>query len=138
MSRLCLSRVSRQYKKGRQRQHGGSASLIGMDIVAFVWSLNGTRRQLSKSQLGMVAARMLEPLKAEAKKRQGHRSDLDENIPPEPVGSYGEAVKQAAALVGVGKTGYTEIPPVFTLLSCLQFMHLRSSFSRIRKHLISV
>lgn len=77
---------------------------MGDSPVAFVWSLNGTRRQLNKSQLAMIAVKMLEPLKAEAKKRQGARTDLNIPTVPEGSGESGEAVAQAAALVGLGAT----------------------------------
>lgn len=87
---------------------------MGDSPVAFVWSLNGTRRQLNKSQLAMIAVKMLEPLKAEAKKRQEATQlagkDRDgfpvrsvPTVPEEPKES-GEAVAQAAALVGLGAT----------------------------------
>jgi hypothetical protein len=76
----------------------------GDSPVAFVWSLNGARRQLNKSQLAMIAVKMLEPLKAEAKKRQGARTDLNIPTVPEGSGESGEAVAQAAALVGLGAT----------------------------------
>lgn len=80
-----------------------------------MWSLNGTRRQLSKSQLAVIAVKMLAPLKEEAKKRQeatGKHAPRDESghfapVPPVSVGPArptGEAVAEAAKLVGVGKT----------------------------------
>lgn len=80
---------------------------VGDCPVAGAWSLNGRRRHLSKRELALIAVKMLPALKAEAKKRQGQRSDL--NIPPVPVGpnsnvSTGEASAQAAKIVGVGKT----------------------------------
>jgi hypothetical protein len=93
---------------------------IGDSPVAFVWSLNGTRRQLSKSQLANVAAKMLGPLKEEAKKRQISGKWVDgsggrghsKKPPPNPVEGLPEgrnrrateALAQAAKLVGVGTT----------------------------------
>lgn len=81
---------------------------MGDSPVAFVWSLNGTRRQLNKSQLAMIAVKMLEPLKAEAKKRQvaSLKQGGVSPVPtvPEERGESGEAVAQAAALVGLGAT----------------------------------
>lgn len=76
----------------------------------YVWSLNATRRHLDKSQLAIIAAKMLPLLEAEAKERQiklagtrptATKSDLT------PLGaegrSYtGESREKAAALVGVG------------------------------------
>jgi hypothetical protein len=54
------------------------------------------RRQLSKSQLALIAAKMLEPLQEEARKRQGQRTDL--NIPSEMPECSGEATDLAAAI----------------------------------------
>lgn len=66
------------------------------------------RRQLNKSQLAMIAVKMLEPLKAEAKKRQvaSLKQGGVSPVPtvPEERGESGEAVAQAAALVGLGTT----------------------------------
>lgn len=80
----------------------------GDSPVAFVWSLNGARRQLNKSQLAMIAVKMLAPLKEEAHKRQvsGLRRGNDFPVPPEQVKREPsiEAVAEAAKLVGVGKT----------------------------------
>lgn len=54
---------------------------VGADPAAFVWSENGTRRNLSASQRALVAAAFLEYERATAKKRAGIRTDLRENLP---------------------------------------------------------
>lgn len=56
-----------------------------------------SRRELSKSQLAIIAVKMLEPLKAEAHKRQVAclRKGSESPVPPEQVEretSHGEAV----------------------------------------------
>lgn len=81
----------------------------GESPVAFVWSLNGVRRQLSKSQLSLIAVKMLPALKEEAKKRQRLSQGRGFKGTPKPEDlndddGRGEAVVQAAQLVGVGKT----------------------------------
>lgn len=93
---------------------------VGDSPVAFVWSLNGARRQLSKSELAAVAVEMLAPLQEEAKKRQQATGNAarDENgrfapVPPILEGPVletsdpavtGEAAAIAARIVGVSKT----------------------------------
>lgn len=88
----------------------------GESPVAGAWALNGERRHLTPSQRAAIAVKMLGPLKEEAKKRQeatGKNAPRNESgqlqpVPPEPAGPeemrLGEAVLQAAKLVGVGKT----------------------------------
>lgn len=85
--------------------------------MTFVWSANGVRRQLGKSQLAAIAVSMLPELKEEAKKRQlsgkgadgsGGRGN-DKNLPALvreglPAPFRNEAVAVAARIVGVGET----------------------------------
>lgn len=87
----------------RTREYSGDSP------VAFVWSLNGTRRQLSKSQLAAVAANMLPALEEEAKKRQQVHGETapgrpKESLPPKVEEVSGEAAAVAAKLVGVSKS----------------------------------
>lgn len=93
---------------------------VGDSPVAFVWSLNGARRQLSKSELAAVAVEMLAPLQEEAKKRQVAHLKQGNEIPVTPkveerenetgrsaggqFAATGEAAVIAARIVGVGKT----------------------------------
>lgn len=116
---------------GRNRQRAcmelgirvATREYTGDSPVAFVWSLNGTRRQLSKSQLAVIAVKMLGPLKEEAQKRQlsGKGADgsggrgHEKNLAPDSVQGFresGRAVDQAAKLVGVGKTQVQEAKAV--------------------------
>jgi hypothetical protein len=77
-------------------------------LVAFVWSLNGPRRHLSKSQLAALAVDMLPLLAAEAKERQRHHGKTapgkkkthPANVPEVKVRGAGEARTQAAQVVG--------------------------------------
>lgn len=52
----------------------------GDDPVGFSWSKNTVRRQLTPSQRATAVAAMAPLLKAEAKKRQGKRTDLLPNL----------------------------------------------------------
>lgn len=79
----------------------------GESPVAYVWSKNGVRRQLTKSQLSAVAAKILPELKEEARKRQvaGVKEPASNDL-----GSHGsqgadrrapKATEVAGAIVGV-------------------------------------
>jgi hypothetical protein len=53
-----------------------------------------------------IAVKMLEPLKAEAAKRRNQAAGSPQgvkSVPPEPVGQKGEAVAEAARIVGVAE-----------------------------------
>lgn len=76
----------------RFRTWGGDGSL-----VSFIVSMNLHRRHLTSSQLAAVAVEMLPLLEAEAKERQGARTDIVEKIPPSEMG---KAREKAAAIVG--------------------------------------
>jgi N6-adenosine-specific RNA methylase IME4 len=65
-------------------------------LVAFVVSLNLHRRHLSSSQRAVVALDVLPLLEAEARERQGQRTDIREIVPE----SSGKATDQAAAMTG--------------------------------------
>ena len=65
----------------------------GGSLVLFVVSLNLIRRHLNESQLAFVALKVLPALEAEAKERQGVRTDLPEQIPE---GETGDAREKAA------------------------------------------
>lgn len=74
----------------------------------FAWSMNGVRRQLSKSQLATIAVGFLPELREEAKRRVP-RTEENRNLAPPVPGEQenhhkGEAISQAASIVGVGKT----------------------------------
>lgn len=51
--------------------------LGGLTLEGYVWALNCARRHLTTSQRAAVAAELLPVLEAEAKKRQGARTDRD-------------------------------------------------------------
>jgi hypothetical protein len=72
----------------------------GDSPTAFVWSLNGIRRHLTKSQRAAIAVEMLPHLETEAKERQGERTDI---MPISAEGS-GVSVEIAGDQVGIGKT----------------------------------
>lgn len=68
--------------------------------VSFVWSLNGARRHLTVSQRAAIGQKMLPEMRAEARKRQGSRSDLtsaskDADVtdakPTRPIRAYDQA-----------------------------------------------
>jgi len=69
--------------------------------TAFAWSMNGQRRQLTKSQLAAIAVKMLPVLQKEAEKRMlAGKSDPT----PKSAEGGGEATKQAANIVGIGNS----------------------------------
>lgn len=84
-------------------------------LVSYVWSVNGPRRHLSKSELATVATEMLPMLQAEAEVRQAKGKSDDgtsggrgkKQTLPKELGKvsrhHGEAVAQAAKLVGVNR-----------------------------------
>lgn len=84
----------------------------GNSPVAFVWSLNGTRRHMTPSQLGVVAHKMMPHLREEARKRQaaggekGREVRYDAGLASKdakpdfrPTGN--KAAQEAAKIVGV-------------------------------------
>lgn len=97
------------------RQWEGDGSL-----VAFVVSLNARRRQLSTGQKAACAVLLLPALEAEAKKRQGYRSDLDGILPQ---GETGRSSEIAGEMLGVSdkyvrhtKKIFDEAPETFNKL----------------------
>lgn len=74
----------------------------GVSPVEWVVSRNLKRRHLTTAQRAALALDLLPHLEAEAKERQGARTDLG-NIPPRAEES-GEAAEKAATLVGVGRS----------------------------------
>lgn len=69
----------------------------GDDELAYVLSVNLQRRHLTASQRAMVAVDLLPLLEAQARERQGARTDITEIFPE----GSGEAREHAAAAVGV-------------------------------------
>lgn len=69
-------------------------------LVEFAMSLNFHRRMLSASQRAMVAAKSLPLLEAEAKKRQGARTDLGAKL---PTSGKGRAAEQASRSANVSR-----------------------------------
>ena len=67
--------------------------------MAWLVSMNLHRRHLDTSQRGMIAARALAVFEAEARTRQGRRTDLGAELRE---GERGKASERAAALVSVG------------------------------------
>jgi site-specific DNA-methyltransferase (adenine-specific) len=75
-------------------------------LVAFVWSLNGTRRHLSKGQLAAVAAEILPLLEKEARERQqaGGRRKVPQKVGEPSGGNHdGEAAGQAAKIFSTNR-----------------------------------
>ncbi len=80
-------------------------SYDGESPVAFVWSLNGARRHLSKSQLAAIATEMLPQLREEASKRKAQATGAprgEKSVLPVSAGETGNARDIAAKMVGVG------------------------------------
>jgi hypothetical protein len=69
-------------------------------LVEFVMSLNFHRRQLKASQRALVAAKAMPLLEAEARKRQGTRTDLGAKL---PTSEKGRAAEQAAKAAHVSR-----------------------------------
>lgn len=73
--------------------------------TAWIWSVNGPRRNLTKSQQGAIAANMLPHLEAEARERRnatlkrGDKSPDVAMMPPRE--EWGKSREKAAAIVGV-------------------------------------
>lgn len=75
----------------------------GADPAAFVWSENGTRRNLSASQRALVAAAFLDYERTASKKRQA--CGTGGNLLPENFPEAGEARDKAGERMGVsGRT----------------------------------
>jgi hypothetical protein len=75
----------------------------GESPVAFAWSMNGTRRHLSTSQLAAIGARMLPALETEARRRQatstgGATPQLSADLQQ---AAHSRAAEQAGEIVGV-------------------------------------
>lgn len=68
------------------------------DPIAYVMSLNLKRRHMDTTQQSLVAARARDLYEKQAKKRQGKRNDLVENLPPS---DSGKARDKAGEAVGV-------------------------------------
>lgn len=78
-------------------------SYDGDSPTAFVWSLNGARRQLTKSQLATIAVEMLPHLQEEAAARSAANLKRGDTVPDMPkTAARGTARDIAAELVGVG------------------------------------
>lgn len=77
----------------------------GDSPVAFVWSANGVRRQLSKSQLSAIAAKMLPVLHEEARRRKANSTSFgaaDRDVQHvADAGDCGRARDKAGEIVGV-------------------------------------
>jgi len=82
----------------------------GDDPAEYVWSKNGVRRHLSASQRAMAATALLPYLKAQAKERQGTRTDIvsksTQSSPAAtaPARVSGRTRERAAKIAGVGAT----------------------------------
>lgn len=74
----------------------------GSDPVGFIISLNLARRNLTKDQLAVIAVEALPLFEAEAKKRQGTRTDLKLNLPQKV--AEGEARELVGRCFNVNKT----------------------------------
>jgi ParB-like chromosome segregation protein Spo0J len=79
----------------------------GDDPIAFVTSRNLLRRHLTFAQRADLALKLLPQYEAEAKKRQGTRTDLTPD-PAESSKRAPEAIERAAQAVGLGKTTVRE------------------------------
>jgi hypothetical protein len=88
----------------------------GDDPVAFAWAVNGERRHLAHGQKAAIAVEMLPALEEEARKRQLDPLKRGDKFPvPPPVGERnkkGEAVDQAAAIVGISGTSVQQTKAV--------------------------
>lgn len=72
----------------------------GIDPLSYVISLNVKRRHITSSQKAAIAVDLLPYLEKEAKKRQGARTDITQNV----AGSVsGESREQAARLIGTNR-----------------------------------
>ncbi len=68
-------------------------------LVEFVVSLNLYRRHLTSCQKAAIAAKILPMLRAEARRRQGARTDLANIREKFPEGSFGRAAAKASDIV---------------------------------------
>ena len=78
----------------------------GDSPISFAWSMNGQRRQLTKSQLANIAVKMLPELKEEAKKRQFQAAGQPQgqkSVRQEPAEQKGKATEHAGNIVGVSR-----------------------------------
>ncbi len=88
----------------------------GETPAEYVWIANAERRQLTIGQRAMAAQSLLPYLKAEAKERQGARTDLlnipanseECSDPTQPGTRAGEAAQHVAKFTGVGATAIYE------------------------------
>lgn len=90
------------------REYEGDISTAG--LVRFVISLNERRRHLSSSQKAVIALEVERILSDDARKRQGHRSDLDSQVNisqkiEQSLIDYsdGRSAQQAATLTGTNR-----------------------------------
>ncbi len=71
------------------------------DVIGYIISKNLKRRHLTPGQRSAVAAELLPMLAAEARKRQGFRTDLQDNFSANLRGSDGKASDKAGEMLGV-------------------------------------